>query len=174
MIFCISSKFYGTKAPEWIKIQLKLPKNYPNKDQTVGFFDENCLKAKFQKIETLFSKGPIENNKKQVPKYPSLSPVIFAESGFCVRWPCQIHLRSPPWGDSPSLTFLRKPGHQGFVKSSLTLQIAGMSSSDLRARMDGLEGLSKADAVYPEPLSRHNRSPIVAQQVGRPSKRLKR
>ena len=31
--------------------------------------------------------------------------------------------------------------------------------------MDGLEGLGKADAVYPEPLSRHNRSPIVAQQV---------
>ena len=52
------------------------------------------------------------------------------------------------------------------MKSSLRLQIvAEMSSSDLRARMDGLEGLSKADAVYPEPLSRHNRSPIVAQQV---------
>ena len=59
---------------------------------------------------------------------------------------------------------------QGFVKSSLTLQIAAMSSSDLRARMDGLEGLSKADAVYPEPLSRHNRSPIVAQQVKIPYK----
>ena len=41
-----------------------------------------------------------------------------------------------------------------------------MSSSDLRARMDGLEVLGKADAVYPEPLSRHNRAPF-AQQVSK-------
>ena len=41
-----------------------------------------------------------------------------------------------------------------------------MSSSDLRARMDGLEVLGKADAVYPEPLSRHNRAPF-AQQVNK-------
>jgi len=38
-----------------------------------------------------------------------------------------------------------------------------MSSSDLRARMDGLEVLGKADAVYPEPLSRHNRAPFAQQ-----------
>ena len=42
-----------------------------------------------------------------------------------------------------------------------------MSSSDLRARMDGLEGLGKADAVYPEPLSRHNRGLVAQQQVGK-------
>ena len=41
-----------------------------------------------------------------------------------------------------------------------------MSSSDLRARMDGLEVVGKADAVYPEPLSRHNRAPF-AQQVNK-------
>ena len=78
----------------------------------------------------------------------------------------------PPMGRFPQSHLSKKtsvPRDQGFVKSSSTLQIAVMSSSDLRARMDGLEGLSKADAVYPEPLSRHNRSPIVAQQVGRPS-----
>ena len=44
---------------------------------------------------------------------------------------------------------------------------AVMSSSDLRARMDGLEGLGKADAVYPEPLSRHNRGLVAQQQVGK-------
>ena len=76
------------------------------------------------------------------------------------RFPAQSHL-------SEKTSVSRD---QGFVKSSLTLQIAAMSSSDLRARMDGLEGLSKADAVYPEPLSRHNRSPIVAQQVRIPYK----
>ena len=99
--------------------------------------------------------------------------LIFCGKFVRVGWPCQIHLRTPRWGDSQSLTFRRKTSvsrDQGFVKSSLTLQIAAMSSSDLRARMDGLEGLSKADAVYPEPLSRHNRSPIVAQQVRIPYK----
>ena len=40
-----------------------------------------------------------------------------------------------------------------------------MSSSDLRDLLDGLEGSSLLDAVYPEALSRHNRG--LSPQVGR-------
>ena len=40
-----------------------------------------------------------------------------------------------------------------------------MSSSDLRDLLDGLEGSSLQDAVYPEALSRHNRG--LSPQVGR-------
>ena len=60
------------------------------------------------------------------------------------RFPAQSHL-------SEKTSVSRD---QGFVKSSLTLQIAAMSSSDLRARMDGLEG-------EPADTSARSRSAIV-------------